>query len=365
MKRFHYNFTAEFGFKKYQQGFSLVELMVATVIGILLSYAVMQVYIAQTQIYKTTNSQALIQSTENAIANLVVPIIRSAGFVGCSTISTAISNLNGGGSSPLGSINSNPTLIAGYNGSGASLTITQNNSANSNNASSWVPPLDPSLVGNVEAGSDVLVVLGAVPGSFPISVTAIDSTSNTFTVQSTSGMNINAGQFAAISDCVKTSVFMITNITGTSISHTAGSGGYENASSVFNVSYQVGAQFIPLQQTAFFVGQGQGGQSSLMRATLTGTGWTIAPLVPGVDVMKVEYGIGNSGTVSQYVTADAVPSWAQIYSIRLGFLIEGQIASENMSNNQYAVLDTAVTVPNDHRLRHVYEVNIALRNASS
>lgn len=352
-------------YTKHQQGFSLVELMIAIAIGLLLSYAVMEVYVTQTQIYKTTNSQALIQSTENAIANLVTPIIRSTGFVGCGATSTAMSNLNGGGSSPIGTLNTNPTLIAGYNLNGTTISISQDNSANDGSSADWTPALDSSLAGSVEKTSDVLVVLGAAPGSFPVSITAIDSSSSSFTVESTTGLNLTTGQFAAASDCVKSSIFVITGIAGTAISHAAGSGEYDNSTSTFIVSYQPGSQFIPLQQTAFFVGQGQGGQSALMRGILTSAGWSIQPLVPGVEVMKVEYGIGGNGTISQYVTADAVPNWAQVYAIRLGFLIEGQASSGNKNTTQYNVLDTVVTVPNDNRLRHVYEINIALRNASS
>lgn len=352
-------------YPKHPQGFSLVELMIAIVIGLLLSYAVMEIYVTQTQIYKTTNSQNLIQNTENAITNLLTPIIRSAGFLGCGSINTAISNLNGGGSNPIGSLNANPSLIMGYNANSSPITITQSNAANSSNASDWTPSLDPTLVGNIENSSDVLVVFGAVPASFPASVTAIDSTNDSFTVQSTSGVSLSAGQFAALSDCTTSLVFLITGATGSTFSHTAGTGVYANGSSTFIVNYQPGAQFIPLQQTAFFVGQGQGGQSALMRGILTSSGWTIQPLVPGVEVMKVEYGIGSNGSISQYVTADAVTNWAQVYAVRLGFLIQGQIASGTSNTTQYSVLSTTVNVPNDNRLRHVYEINIALRNAIS
>lgn len=352
-------------YKAHQQGFSLVELMVATAIGLLLSYAAIEIYVSQTQIYRATNSQALMQSTENAIANLVTPVIRSAGFVGCGSLGSAMSNLNGGGSDPLGSLNTNPSLLAGYNRNGTTITITQINPANDSNLGNWTPSLDSSLSGNVEHTSDVLVVLGATPNSFPVSITAIDSSSSSFTVQSMSGINLAAGQFAAVSDCVKSSIFLVTGIGGTSISHGSGSGQYANSTSGFIVNYQPGAQFTPVQQTAFFVGQGAGGQSTLMRGILTGTGWIIQPLVPGVDAMKVQYGIGSNGSISQYVTADAVTNWAQVYAIRLGFLIEGKVASGNQNTTQYNVLDTLVTVPNDNRLRHVYEINIALRNASS
>lgn len=350
--------------KRKQQGFSLVELMAVTVIGLLLSYAIMEIYVTQMQIYKTSNSQDLIQNTENAIANLVTPVIRSAGFVGCSSTSTVISNLNGGGSSPLGSLNTNPTMIMGYN-IGTSINIIQNNSANDTNANDWNPSLDPTLAGNVENTSDVVVVLSAIPGSFPAGVTTIDSGSNYLIAQSTGGINLAPGQFAAVSDCVKTSVFQITAITGTTITHGVSSGSYGNASDILSLNYQIGSQFIPIQQTAFFVAQGPGGQSALMRAVLTNSTWAILPLVPGVEVMKVQYGIGTNGTPSQYVTADAVTNWANVYSVRLGFLIAGQIASGNKNTSQYTVLGTAVTVPADNRLRHVYEITINLRNATS
>jgi type IV pilus assembly protein PilW len=348
-----------------QQGFSLVELMVVTIISLLLSYAVMEVYLAQTQIYKTSTSQDLIQNAENAITNLVTPVIRASGFVGCASVGTVVSNLNGGGSNPIGSLNTTPTMIAGYDNGATSINITQANSANDTNANTWTPVLDAELLGNVENTSDVMVVLGATLGSFPVAVTAITSGSNSFTVQSTTGLNLSVGQFAALSDCVKTSIFQVTDITGTTITHAAGSGPYGNSSDTFVMNYQTGTQFIPLQQTAFFVGQGQGGQSTLMRATLSSGIWTIQALVPGVDLMKIQYGIGNNGNVSQYVTAAAVTDWSKVYSVRLGFLIEGQTASGPKGATQYTVLGIPVTAPADNRLRHAYEITVNLRNAIS
>lgn len=253
-----------------QQGFSLVELMIATLVGLILTYSILQIYLAQTQLYKASNSQDLIQSTENAISNLLIPVIRSAGFAGCGSIITAVSSLNAGGPRPLGILNTTPTILMGYNGSGASFTITQSNPANSSNASHWSPALDSTLVGNAQQGSDVLVVLGSTSDSYPTGITTIDPGSNTFVVQGTSGMSLTSGMFGAVSDCGKTVIFQITGVAGTTITHDAGAGVLQNASSAFPVNFQTGSQFIPIQQTAFFVGQGQGGQSALMRASLVG-----------------------------------------------------------------------------------------------
>ncbi|KTD56417.1 PilW family protein [Legionella shakespearei] len=349
---------------QYQKGFSMVELMVASLIGLIISYAVLQIYLAQSKLYKTSSSQDLIQSSENAISNLISPIIRSAGFTGCGSISTAVSNLNVGGPAPLGTLNTNPTLIMGYNGSGTSYTLTQN-PANSTNAASWTPSLETTLVGNVAPGSDVVIVFGSSPGSTPLAITTIDSGSNALTVQSITGATIASGQYAGVSDCVKTVIFQVTGVAGTTITHNSGGGILQNTSSSFPVSFQVGSQFVRMQQTAFFVAQGQGGQSSLMRATLTNGAWNIEQLVPGVEIMKVQYGIGTSGTITRYVSANAVTNWSQVYAVRLGFLIAGQPGSGTLNTGAYTVLDTQVTVPDDNRLRHVFEITIHLRNALS
>lgn len=351
--------------KQYQQGFSLVELMVATLLGLLISYAVLQIYLAQSQLYKASTSQDLIQSTENALINLITPTVRSAGFCGCGTISTSVSNLNPGGPNPVGTLSTSPTLIAGYSGGTSSYTITQNNPANSSNAGSWSPSLDSTLVGNVQPGNDVLVVLGSAPDTYPMGITLIDPGSSSFTVQSTTGTSVAAGQFGAVSDCVKTVIFQITGATATTITHNSGGGVSQNNDSSFPVTFQAGAQFVQLQQTAFFVGQGQGGQSALMRATLVGNSWSIQPLVPGVEIMKVQYGIGTNGVVTRYVTANAVTNWSQVYAVRMGFLIAGRPGSGSLTTTSYTVLDTQITVPADNRLRHVFEMTIHLRNAIS
>ncbi len=351
--------------KLHQQGFSLIELMVATLISLLISYAVLEIYLAQSQLSRASNSQAVIQSTQNAIIHMVTPIIRSTGFMGCGTLINAISNLNAGGPSPIGTINTNPIMIIGYSGGGSSFTITQNNPANDGNASDWTPSLEPTLAGNVQQGNDVLIVLSPVPGSSPVAITTIAPSSNFLVVQSAPTPAVTAGQFGVVSDCAKTVVFQITGIAGTNISHNAGGGTLENSSSTFPVGFTAGSQFIQLQQTAFFVGQGPGGQSALMRAILVGNNWTIQPIVPGIEFMKVQYGIGSGGNINQYVSANAVPNWGQVYAVRIGFLIQGEVGSGTRSSNQFRVLDTQVTVPADNRIRHVFEITIHLRNALS
>ena len=351
-------------------GFSLIELMVAMTIGLVLLGAVSSIYIAQSGMSKSAVAQASIQNAENAIAALVTPTIRSTGFNGCSNFTRSLSNLNVGGPPPLGNLSTSGAFLAGYDangtaGTGSALTITQNNASNGASASGWTPSLDTTLVGSISTGSDVLVLLGAAPLSSTVGVTAIPTAGSTLTVQDATGLTV--GQLGMVSDCLKASIFQITNIAGNTLTHSAAAGVAANAADSLGVNYPPASQFIPLQQTAFFVGQGQGNQSTLMRATYASGAWTIAPLVPGVDSMQVLYGTGTGGIVTQYVSANAVVDWTAVYTVRLGFLIQGQTgsaANTSTASRQFQVLGTTITVPSDGRLRHVYEMNINLRNAS-
>ncbi len=350
-----------------QRGYTLVELMVALAIGVILIGAVIVVYLIQTQTYKTTNSQAGIQNAENAIAALVTPVIRAAGFVGCSNIQqTLTSNLNPGGPPPIGTL-ATPSMLFAYDANGTAgtgtLSITQDNPANDSNLTHWTPNLDASLLSQVLPGSDVLVMFGATPGSQPVAVTGIGGGGATLTVQDATGLA--AGQFAAVSDCNAATIFQITGVTGSTLAHVAGGNSLDNTAATFvvNVDYQL----IPVQQTAIYVAKGSGGQSVLTLAIYSGGVWTPSPLVPGVETMQVLYGIGAAGTgaISQYVPgSSALIGTNTVYSIRIAFLIEGQPGSASASNpTQFIVLGTTVNVPQDTRLRRVYEMTINLRNA--
>jgi type IV pilus assembly protein PilW len=356
-----------------QRGYTLVELMVAMSIGIILIGAVIVVYLAQTQTFKVINSNSGIQNAENAIAALVAPAVRAAGFVGCSNMLlpplSFTSNLNAGGPPPVPAGTQPPTsMLVGYDASGTAgngtLSLTQMNAANSGVATQWTPNLDASLLNAVETGSDVLVLFGAAPGSQPVAVTSIATGGSTLSVLDATGLA--AGQLAAVSDCGKSTVFNITNVAGTTLTHAAAAGAQANATATFpfNVSYNTPV-LIPMQQTAIYVAQGQGGQSVLMLATYSSGAWTALPLVSGVDTMQVLYGTGAQGIVSQYVPASAGLNWGSVYSVRLAFLLEGQTGSAGAGNpTQFTVLGTTVTVPQDTRLRRIYEMTVKLRNAA-
>jgi type IV pilus assembly protein PilW len=349
-------------------GYTLVELLVAMSIGIILIGGVIMVYVAQAQTYKVANTQASIQNAENAIAALVVPIVRAAGFVGCSTITQPLTSvLNPGAPPPLGTLVS-PSMLFGYDANGTAgtgtLTIAQLNSANDGNAADWTPTLDRSLLSSVSTGSDVLVILGASPGSQPVAVNTINAGSNNLIVQDAT--TLAPGTLAVVSDCGKSTVFNITAVAGNTLTHGVGVGPSENSTAIFSVNY-INPILVPMVQTAIYVSQGQGGQNVLTLANYINGAWIASPLVPGVDTMQVLYGVGasDSGAATQYVPASAITPTSTVYSVRLGFLLEGLTGSAGSTNpNAFSILGTTINVPKDTKLRRVYDVIVKLRNAA-
>ena len=348
------------------KGYSLIELLISMSIGVVLIGIIIVSYVVQNQVYKVTNSQAATQNAANAISALVTPLVRSVGFVGCSTTSQGLTiSLNAGSPPPLGAAIS-PGMLVGYDASGTAgsglLTLTTRNPANDTVLLNWSPILDPSLASLVQTGSDVLALLGPVPNSQPTAVTQITAASTSLTVNASSGLVV--GQLVAISDCSKSTIFNVTGISGNEIYHLSGAGPTANTVSTFPVNY-LSPQLIPLQQSALYVAQGQGGQSALMRAVYKNNAWAALPLVPGVQTMQVLYGIGANGEITQYVPANAVTSWTSVYCLKLAFLIEGQPGSGGANTpTSFKLLGTTVNVPQDGRMRRVYELTIDLRNAS-
>ncbi|MHB8569917.1 MAG: PilW family protein, partial [Metallibacterium sp.] len=215
-------------------GFSLVELMVAIAIGLVILAGVITVFVAQRQVYGTATAQASIQNAENAIAAMVAPAVRGAGFAGCGAFSTTGSIIDSGSLA----YNFSAPLF-GY---GANTPMTALNAANVSNTGDWTPALDSSLAGLSEAGSDMIVVGGELPGTIPVPVTNIVGNSGQLSILSQpfpppSTATVQPGMIGAVSDCSKSIAFTIysqaANSTNIIIHHDQGTGTGSNKQANF------------------------------------------------------------------------------------------------------------------------------------
>lgn len=343
-------------------GFGLIELMLAMVLGLIVLAGVLVVFIAQRQVYQSSNSQALIQDADNALSAIITPVIRGAGFTGCGSISTGVNSYVNVPAKPL-TFNTN-SAVQGFEATTMPATLVDG-AANDTVDTDWTPKLDASLVGNVEPGSDVLVLIGAQPGKAPVGATIFNV--GAMTVNDASGFAPQ--QIVAVSDCGKSSVFQIDAVDGVNniLGYAVGPNG--------TPLYPAGSQVIPIQQTVFFVGKGDAGQSALYEGVMTiptGGGpaaavWNFQEMVPGVSNMQVLYGIGVDRQTTRYVDAiTAAANWGAVTTIKLGFLIEGNQASSNASTNQglFTLFGTTLAVPVDSRLRHTFYMTVNTRNTT-
>src|SRR5208337_4932227 len=130
--------------------------------------------------------------------------------------------------------------------------------------------------------------------------------------------------------------FQISSITpagpNAQINHTA-AGTPGNTASTFtsgggSMSFPVGSQVAPIDTTVFYIGQGADGDGALFSYDLydaagafTGA-FTANELVPDIEAMQVLYGLDTNGTqtVGEYVTADQVPDFNLVMSVKIAVL---------------------------------------------
>lgn len=363
------------------RGFTLLELMIAMALGLIVIAGILTVFAALRRVDRTALAQAAVQNADNAISAALEPAIRGAGFGGCSTLASAMAS-DIDTTSAITNVYGTP--VQGFDATGTpgtttgkgtnTLAMATDDAANDASRTDWTPNLNADLP-LPEPGSDVLVVSGEMPGTAPASVNAITDGADDFTVTDNASANAAATLTAtglpapaALSDCGKSIVFMVTAMSGSGnalqLTHDATGSGNDNINAALQADFAPGAQFVPLQQSAFYVAQGAGGQSALYRATVVGGKWVGRPLVPGVENMQALYDVVTGGT-HQWVPAGAVLDWKAVDAVRLGFLVEGGVGSNRLAAQaSFNVIGTTVTVPRDTRLRHVFVMNAYLRNAT-
>jgi type IV pilus assembly protein PilW len=361
---------------KRQFGFSLVELMVAITLGLLLTGAVISVFIGSRTAYQSTAGVGDMADSGRFALNLIGESVRSAGNLACNSAMTATGQWTGFA----------PAFINGYAQSGvpgqggitgfesngttppAAIVLPLNPVVGA--ANTWTPNLDPGMTGAIPAGpgqpvqgSDVLVLRSSVARVAPV-YTTLDVAPGAAALTVTPipvAMNNNA--YAAVSDCTKSVIFQLGGGVGlgaTAVNLTAGLPG---------VGFSAGAVVAPLTTTVYYIGTGSDGDASLWRLEQVNGGPNFAApeeLVPDVENMQVLYGVDSNPptqTATAYVTADQVGT-LNVVSIQVAVLVASPPGNKLVPvPPPFNLLGTQVTVPGDNRSRQVFYATINVRDA--
>jgi type IV pilus assembly protein PilW len=359
-----------------QAGLSLIELMIAMLVGLILIAGVLSIFLSSRQSYGINSAVAQIQEHGRFALDFIRHDTRMAGYMGCGVSGVNFNNqLNSSTSLPYNFNNA----LTGYEYSGTAPTATYvipGENPAPVPAGNWSPVLDASLpvAGAAYAipGSDVLAMTMTQNAGNPIYITNIPSP--TAAVFDVNAPGLATGDLMVISNCVNTLVLQVTNVTGggTTISHnTGGAVTPGNSNKDVAQSFQ-GAQIGTGTAVAFFVGESADGSPALFSATTDpskASGFDYQELVPGVENLQVLYGVDTtgSGTASEYDTADVVNAngyWGQVVSVRAALLLRSDTGAVTLPSAAvtYNLLGTVIQAPLDTRLRQVFTATIGIRN---
>ena len=322
--------------RKTQSGLSLVEVLIAMLIGLILMSGVVQVFLSARQSNRVHEATARMQETGRMALEVISRDVRMADFWGCAAdITNVVNNLDSAGS---GFVDYQTGGLAGTEGgSGASDTLVLRGGVNS--GLQVQPPYGPQASANIKVNAD---------------------------------NGLSQGDIVMVSDCQSADIFQITNAnadgSGTVVHNTGntvspgnynvtnpGCPGGGNAHCLSKV-YGADAFLFGVSQISYFIGTGSEGEPALFRNG--------EEYLDGVEELQVLYGedTTGSGTANYFVPANQVVDMEQVVSLR--FAVVARSYDDNLTggiNQSYSVLGENRTAA-DERLRQVYTSTVNLRN---
>lgn len=378
-----------------QRGLSLVELMIAMLVGLILMAGALSMFLSNRRSYMLQNAVARMQENGRFSLDFLRPQLRLAGYTGCGNQSIwqnpQINLLN-----DQSDIFDFSRAIQGYDYNttnvGSSYTISSETPALASSANDWSPAL-PSTLWNaisstVIAGSDIIMIHAVNPGGIAVQPPSGNGGGSSANIKVYNGGSLTGltSQIGFLTNCQQAAVFQITNanVSSATVVHSETSQYSPGNSSQDKVlsTMTMPASLYTMQTYVYFIGRGADDGPALYMVQLTGnyasqvntiTLATPQELVPDVANMQILYGLDTDGDgiANQYVAAGDIANWAaaDIVSVRIALLI----ASDNnvvpaTALTPIDVDSVAVTPPPDpgtnitRRLYKVFIETVAVRN---
>lgn len=352
-----------------QQGFSLVELMIAITLGLMLMAGLVQMFLGSRVTFSTQQAISRVQETGRLAIEMISRDVRMAGFAGC------LSRKVAGGANLINTVQNPTSYLFNFTDGVHGYTSA---------------PASSSLSPTPLAGSHILT-LTTLDGSTPASVVTVANTASDVFVRETaviddgcsSGVNrfngFCPGDFLIISDCESGVIFQVTSYynSGSNIGMlhaAAGAPGNAMASwdatDAMTILPEAGGFVNKINRVTYFVAQNTAGVPSLYQ-NLNGQN---LELLENVEKMALRFGIDTTvnmdgtgdGSPDEYKSIGDVTSaqWNRVVSVRMELLIRS--AEDNVVNEVSPYTFDGVTVAAadiaDKRMRQVFVSTMGIRN---
>ncbi len=365
-------------------GFSLIELMIAMVIGLLIMSGVFQVFMSSKHSDKVLQAEAEMQENARFAFSVMTSIIQQAGNFGCQASTSLVTrNAVTPPGNPATDTFKPARIIEGWEASntgyGDSYTthpesgvsrITTQHWSSSNNAVKDAGTKSKKY-------SDILKVWYSRPEK--ATLTNIDHANSVLTF---SGIDLKKGDVLVINDCQTVNFAQVCkceddDCDGTDtqanikpgVCNTPGNQAL-NLRGLNMPTAEVGI----LDQAIFFVGKRSdnvtGYQKNQPSLYVRHLGDKAKPgskeeILEGVESLQILYGedTNNDNSPNYYVSADKVVNWKNVVSLKLSLLLRSR--KNNMTNPAQTLSfngETITLADGDRYLRRVFTTTIALRN---
>jgi type IV pilus assembly protein PilW len=359
------------------RGASLIEIVVAVVIGLLVMGGVYKIFHSNSLTYRTQEAAARIQENGRLGVELLSRDIRMAGYRGCSTFGPITNTLN------------NATLIE-FDFNRPIEGFDNIDAANVPNrlSNAGISPLNETDVIVVRASRDEPVPIVRNNSSAQLFAAVTEDQANGCPDGTDRISGICEGDILMVSDCTKSRIFQTGNIQVTTsggvelnVTHPASGdpgnispASWGGASAPAEERFGPDSEIIKISTLIYFVAENA--DTGVPSLFVKENNFTPVELVDGVENMQILYGIdtGGASAIDTYVAAfpthdDA--DWANVRSVRLALLMRSvdEIGAGDLDTNTHTLLfdedgDPLVQVgpENDRHLRRVVNTTIAIRN---
>lgn len=334
------------------RGLSLVELMIAMLVGLLLTAAVIQVFISSKNTFRMQESMARLQENGRFAVSYLANDIRMAGYMGCANIDrVAVNNI--------AEASQGVPAVANFD---SDTVIVGTDSVPAGNIWGAAP------------GTDMLVVQKVNSGGLRLTGNMTTNDANIQVVDNS--LNVKAGDVLFITDCINADIFRATNVSNSggskvTIAHA------NSANSSVNLSklYGSDAEVLMFESVAYYVkdtgrttpsGDAIRALYVQRQAGKTAESAPSYELVEGVQDMQLEFGVdtGSDNLVDVYRTANNVTDWSKVISARFSLLmqgVEGKVLG-NSGNLTQTINYNGSSITADGRVRQIFGSAVAVRN---
>ena len=357
------------------RGFTIIELMVAITISALILGVLTQVYAGATRSYRVAEALSRMQENGRYAMDFLARDIRLAGYMGCVSNGTAISNMANPitGWSPINT-SSNPITLNGIEGYEASL-------------------VSPTAVtgGSTATKTDAVLVQFFSPSSAKL---VHPSPTNANIKINSNTLNFQAQEVLVVTDCAFADILKATTVSSGSGQVTIVHSNSNNTGNNTSKEYGQNAEVMRMQSNVYYIltntttgipslmrrrlgsfGNGDLTQSCTNATSSTTQGFCVEEVAEGIEDLQLLYGVDTNTdlTADKFVAASSVAAaeWANVVSVRVNLMVRS--VATNVSpeaNTTYPVSQIpllngappAITTTTSRAFRRVYTETVTLRN---